>query len=215
MIHLFTYPLFLKYTQHDSLVVELGDQLINMTFYEGGPHVRKRSIDHFKDIAPELNITSIDNRQNADRALNLDLSKNIPNKSFPYFGKADVLTDFGTLEHVVDIDKKTKKNKYVSSLYYALKNAFNFVKTGGVFIHSNPKEGNFPGHAAYHYFVEEFWIEYAKLAGLTVLEIGEHPAENNTTNGWEIFAVLEKDPEAKFPTRKDFDILYKKYITKE
>lgn len=201
MIHLYTVPLFEKYAQHDSIVIELGDQLVNITEYPGAPHIRERSIDYYANKAPEMLITSIDNRKDADRALNLDLSKTIA-KNVKDSIRADILTDFGTIEHV-------------KSLYHALKNSFDLVKTGGLFIHSNPKTNGYaPGHG-YHYFCEEFWGEYCKASGMELVEVGEHPAEDNKETGWEIFAVIRKSKGAKFPTKKVFDEIYKKYITSE
>ena len=196
MIHYHTRPLMENYIHTDFKVVELGDQIINYNEQEKDI----RSLDFYSNI----DITSIDIRKDADRALKLDLSKAIPKKDMDKLaGTFDALTDFGTIEHV-------KK-----SLYHALKNSFNLVKEGGIFIHCNPKWDNFPCHTGCHKFSQEFWKEYAKAANMEVIQTGEHAAYHNTKTGWEVYAIIRKTEGAKFPTKKVFDSIYKEWIRQE
>jgi len=166
-----------------------------------GVHVHERTIDYYGKVLPEMQIVSIDNRADADRSRNLDLSKTIKDSDFEYLNSADFVTDFGTIEHVKD-------------LYYALKNVFNILKTGAKVLHSNPKIGHFPNHNDFHKFSTKFWEVYSELAGFKILEIGEQAAYHNEKTGMEVFVVMEKQEGAKFPAKKDFDHIYKKYIKK-
>lgn len=104
----------------------------------------------------------------------------------------DLVTDFGTSEHV-------------SNYYNCWLNKHNACKVGGLIINENPKVDNWHGHG-YHYVNMEFYSEFAKLAGYEILEIGEHAAMGNVTDGWNVYAVLQKT-KARFPSREVFEAL--------
>lgn len=85
-------------------------------------------------------------------ALRLDLSKPINNekegdKWYHYF---DMVTNFGTAEHVQD------------GIYECFKNIHNFVKVNGVMINDGPPTGGCPWHSPYHYD-PDFFSKLAKL----------------------------------------------------
>jgi len=102
----------------------------------------------------------------------------------------DIVTDFGTSEHVTD-------------LYNALKNAYNACKLDGIVIHENPKTGHWLNHGI-HYFSQEFWQELSKLAGYEILELGEVGAHGNTKTGMNVYVVFKKVKDKKFPSKTKF-----------
>ena len=181
-------------------VIELGDQYMNIN--EGlqswtdakGKFHGTRSRDYYANFGVE--IESIDRNGNAEYTA--DLSK--PVKGIE---PADVVSDFGTMEHV-------------ESLYGALKNAFSFCKAGGTMIHANPETGSFKNHG-FHYFTEEFWREYANAAGLILKEVFRYQAygPRSDNDGWEVYAVLVKDEESKFPSKSVFEKIQSEYVFTE
>jgi hypothetical protein len=50
----------------------------------------------------------------------------------------------------------------------------------------------------------EFYSEFARLAGYEIVEIGEHAAMGNVTDGWNVYAILHKT-KARFPSREVFE----------
>lgn len=107
-------------------------------------------------------------------------------------GQFDLVTNFGTSEHIAD-------------LYNCFKNIHTLAKEGGIVICENPKTGNWPGHG-FHYMTEAFYIDLAKACGYEILELGEHPATGNTIDGWNIYCVFRKG-QGKFISKAKFDKL--------
>lgn len=125
-------------------------------------------------------------------AIALDLSKPIENPD--WMGTFDVVTDFGTSEHV---------GQKLEALYECRKNVHNFCRVRGLMVFANPKTGHWPRHG-YHYFTK---AHYEKLAGpchYALLEVSEHPALHNTVDGWEIRAALLKADKIPFPSFEEF-----------
>jgi len=158
-----SYDLLKKHTNPCNLL-ELGNQ----TVYFGNTYgsiakalLTKEGYDH----------TSID-INGRDGALPMDLGTPLAIEPF------DVVTDFGTSEHVV-------------SYYNVWLNKYKACRVGGLIISENPKTGNWSGHG-HHYLTEKFYTELAKKSGMEILELGEHPAMGNTTNGWNVYCVLRK-----------------------
>lgn len=196
MIHYHIFERIIKnesYFKRGDRVIELGDQEINLNI--NGEHIHGIGSQEFFN---NIETVSID-IAGTNESLPLDLSKSIPVKDLPAQG--DVLTDFGTIEHV-------------KSLYYALKNSFNLIKDGGLGIHVNPLSGGYVANHGYHYFNEDFWKAYCDLAKLELLETFKEAAYRNTRDGWEQYAVYRKTVKSKFPTKKAFDHIYKLHITK-
>ena len=104
-------------------------------------------------------------------------------------GQFDLVTDFGTSEHVPDF-------------YMCWLNKHKACKIGGLIISENPKVDNWHGHG-YHYVTKDFYIELAKVAGYEIVELGEHAAMGNVTDGWNVYCVLRKTSE-QFPTGVEF-----------
>jgi hypothetical protein len=170
--------LIIKYATKNGSIMELGNQIMNLQFFQDISAKNYYSGKGFKH-------TSID-QNGMDGALALDLSKPIDHKE-----QYDLVTDIGTMEHVAGI-------------YHGLLNVFNFCKEDGIMIHKNPKQGNFPGHG-YHYFTIDFWKEYVSLTKMEVLELFEYPIYHNRKDGWEIIAVLKKIKDSKSLSPKEFE----------
>ena len=128
-----------------------------------------------------------------NNAEQIDLSK----PSFTVASGCDLLVDAGTSEHVGDNGKFSWEAIYNC---WATKNKL--LNIGGIMYSENPKTGNWPGHG-FNYYTQDFYKELVKISGYELLDIGEHPACNNKTDGWNIFATMKKVSD-KFPTLKKF-----------
>lgn len=109
----------------------------------------------------------------------------------------DLLVDAGTSEHV------GKEGKHdITAIYNCWKNKHNLVKVGGYIISENPKTGNWPGHG-FNYYTIEFYENLAKLANYNLINSGSVAAMGNYTDGWNVYAVLQKTKE-EFISLSDF-----------
>ena len=178
MIHWKTHNIFLQYARPETIILELGDQLMDI----GQDTQFMRSDEFYKPSG--YNIQSVD-IHGRNRALPIDLSK-ASNKKF----QADLLTDFGTVEHVSD-------------LYNALKNCHNWTKDFGLMIHANPKTGTYEGHGV-SFFTCEFWEWLAETNGYKLISVEEQSPYSEENPDKEVIAVLQKG-EGEFMTREIFD----------
>ncbi len=136
--------------------------------------------------------TSID-LNGKDDALVLDLATPIDlGKQFSF------ATDFGTSEHV-------------ACLWQCLLNLHNHVVEEGRFFHVNPLAGNWPGHGNW-YRDEEFYYAYAAMTGYKIIDMKRTAACGNTKDGWNIWCLLEKTKDSKFPAKDEFYTLPVKTI---
>lgn len=103
--------------------------------------------------------------------------------------KFDLVTDFGTSEHVKD-------------LYQCMANVNKLTKVGGIMVHENPKTGNWPQHG-FHYRTMDWYKQFAELNGYHIMKLEEHPAMWNVTDGWNVIAVMIKMKEG-FIEREQF-----------
>lgn len=179
--------LLIKYAPKGGSIMELGNQIMNLQFFQEVSAKNYYSGRGYKHTSVDLN--------SQDGALPFDLSKPIDHKE-----QYDLVTDFGTTEHVTD-------------LYNCLLNVFNFCKEDGIIIHKNPKTGNFPKHG-HHFFTMEFWQRYTEVCKMEVIELFEYPIYHNRKDGWEIIAVIRKNYESQPATPKEFENLLK-YIYKK
>jgi hypothetical protein len=109
-------------------------------------------------------------------ALVIDLSKeNTP------VGKFDLVTDFGTSEHI-------SATFDILPLYncWTLK----YHSAGSVIVGSNPATCHWPGHGVY-YFTIEFYRRLSDLTGMKILHLEEHYAMGNVTDGKEVSYALD------------------------
>lgn len=113
------------------------------------------------------------------------------------FGQFDLVGDFGTSEHVMDY--------YTCNL-----NIHNLCKKGGIMIREVPLKGNWPAHGI-HYVDEEFFIALAYANDYEVLDLLKRAAMGNTTDGWNVVAVMRKTKDNvfclhdEFPSFQSFD----------
>jgi len=110
-------------------------------------------------------------------------------KQFTEEGLFDVIANHGTFEH---IDGK-------KGFYNAYRNIHNVCSHGGIMIHETPKTGHWIGHGQ-HYLTDEFYLGLAEKMGYKILDLCEHPAMGNTTDGVLVNCVLQKIE----TTAKDF-----------
>lgn len=184
----------LNNTPRDSNMLELGNQFLYI-FSKPWPDYPAEFVTNGTDMVVAkpyfkklgYTHTSVDiNGQ--DGAMVLDLSK--PGDLKTQF---DVITDFGTSEHV-------------PSLYHCLQNIDKHLKVGGKVFHVNPLTGHWPGHG-YWYRDEEFYQAYAKLTGYNMKDMHRVVACGNYKDGWNICCLLEKTAQSRFPSEEEFNKL--------
>ena len=105
---------------------------------------------------------------------------------FDKLNNTDLLVDAGTSEHVGHNGKFSWE-----SIYNCWLNKHNLLKLNGHMVNENPKTGNWPGHG-FNYYTEDFYRNLENTGCYKILQLGEHPAMNNTTDGWNIYCVMQK-----------------------
>jgi hypothetical protein len=154
-----------------------------------------------------------------NNALCIDLSKK-QNKD-AMFGQFDLVTDFGTSEHVVaGVEMKNYffENVNINSVYPTRVpteqeisegfyncwiNKHNLLAVGGIMINVNPKAGNWPGHG-YTYLTSDFYRKLAELMGYEIILLDLHAATGNTESGWNVVCILKKVNDDPFISFEDF-----------
>jgi hypothetical protein len=111
-----------------------------------------------------------------NNARNIDLSK-----PYPYFGSFDLVTDFGTCEHIAPYN--------VEALYNCWK--LKYDASDHLIVSSNPATGHWEKHG-YFYFTLDFYRVLAELTGMKILKLEEQYAMCNYTSGKEICCVFDK-----------------------
>lgn len=129
--------------------------------------------------------------------IEIDLSKTFQNT----IGQFDLVTDFGTSEHIGNNGLHDSE-----AFYNCWKTKHDILKSSAVMINENPKTGNWLGHG-FNYLTQDFYLRLAQLCGYTILELGEHPAMGNITDGWNVYCVLRKNSEVEFISLEEFKTL--------
>lgn len=186
MIHTITHNLFCRYASPGIKIIELGDQLMDI----GQETQFMRSDEYYQKEGIEIQSVDIHGK---NRALPIDLSKE-SKKRF----EADLLTDFGTVEHVSD-------------LYNALLNCHNWTNAGGIMIHANPKTGTYAGHGV-SFFTMDFWKELAFQNNYELWLIDEKSPYSEENPDKEVIAVLQKMSIADFISKEEFKEIADKFI---
>jgi hypothetical protein len=167
-------------------VTELGSQNLYHSDYPSAPYAKMWYEERgFLYECIDLN--------GENNALRYDLSQPFA----PPDDKRGLITDFGTSEHVGNGKHEPK------AFYNCWLNKHNLCAVGGLIVSENPKTGNWPKHG-FNYYTEEFYHGLAKANGYEILEIGEHPAMWNTTDGWNIYCVLKKTSDQPFMKFTEF-----------
>jgi hypothetical protein len=146
-----------------------------------------------------VNHTSIDlNGQMG--ALALDLSKSLNREEWK--NSFDVVTDFGTSEHVGDEFKKNNRHD-LESLYQCRANCHAWCRPGGLMLFNNPKTGHWPLHG-YHFFTISHYEKLAIACNYRVAQLWEHPTLGNFIDGWQTYAVLVKQNDSPFLSMDEY-----------
>ena len=162
-------------------VCELGDQRFMCCFpYEEGSHTRK----YYEKLG--INYDSIDlNGQGG--ALVLNLNDDIEIKK-----QYDVVTNFGTLEHVNDF-------------YMGFKNMHKLCNYGGLMIHIIPALNHWPGHGSWRADLR-FFVNIAKEQKYNMKDLHIEPTYISPGNpADQVHIVYEKTEENEFMSRETFD----------
>ena len=109
-------------------------------------------------------------------------------------GVYDVITDFGTTEHID------------SNYYQANKNIHDMCKVGGLIIKENPCTGHWIGHG-YNYVDEQFYKDLSEANGYEILDLCIESAMGNTIDGNNVCVVFRKTTDQKFMTKTNFSKL--------
>jgi len=147
-------------------------------------------------ISQGIEYTAIDlSGENNSAILDLAIPFDLSQKT-----KFDLVVDAGTTEHV-GIEGKHSPEAF----YNACKNRFDLCRVGGIIYCENPKTGNWPGHG-FNYVSQEFYKALAQNHDVEILELGEHAAMGNVTDGWNVYCIMQKTG-AEFMTLKTFESL--------
>ena len=116
-----------------------------------------------------------------------------------YFSGYNLVTDFGTGEHV-------------KSAYNLFKNIHNLLNKGGIAVRENPKTGSWQqgicdGKHGYNYMTIEFYKQLAELQGYRIIELYEHAAMGNEVDGWLICCAYKKMNDFEFISEETFNKL--------
>jgi hypothetical protein len=132
-----------------------------------------------------------------DGALIFDLSKPIRNKEL--LGRFDVVTNFGTSEHV-------------ENQYHCFQNIHNFARKGGLCIHAIPKIGQWKDHCEY-YYDPSFFKKLAELCSYSIVKEATF-SESSDPDTDLVCAALVKRENSEFIDEEAFDtlpIIHKRY----
>lgn len=160
-----TWKIIEPYLQPGMSVCDFGNQMDYTRPNDGNPYTLHR----YKELG--IDYVSFDVNGKATEYMDL-------NEVFEYDRQFDIVVDSGTKEHVL-------------SLTNAFKNQYNLTKTNGLMYCANPKVGNWADHG-HHYFTQDFYHNYAKDNNCEILLLMEHPACENTVDGWEIVCLMRK-----------------------
>lgn len=150
-------------------VLELGNQIMR----DSHP-LRRTSKQYFTGL--EVKEHTYFDINEEDGALPIDLNKLCPEE---FWGRYDVVTNFGTAEHIKD----------QHAVYL---NMHTCCKIGGFLVNSIPLEGFWRGHSPYHYS-ERFGIALSEACGYELLIDEIKPRHSDwfvnfvarkTTEGW-------------------------------
>ena len=160
----------------DKKIAELGAQ------YVMGEEWGSYGPPYFKDVFNGLDITSFDiTGENNSIILNLS-DENIDES---YLNSFDIITNFGTTEHV-------------QNQYNCWKNIFKMLKKDGIIISEIPKIGNWPNHCKYYFDENSF---KALNLDFQILDIKDVFWDSN---GYNIYSVMSKKHDGNFKTEENY-----------
>jgi hypothetical protein len=171
------YNICSTYFSPNIKIAELGAQ------YTMGDEWEFYGPPYFKDIFNDLDITSFD-MTGENNSIIMNLSDPISDE---YKNKFDLVTNFGTTEHV--------QNQYI-----CWKNIFDMTKYEGIVINEIPKKGNWPNHCKYYFDEDTFKSLKNDFSIIDIQDI------NYGDNMDLIYCVLKKINSKSFKT-KEIDFL--------
>lgn len=126
-------------------------------------------------------------------SLKLDLRDDLRD-DLSKFGKFDIVTDFGTIEHVEGF------------LYQPFKNIHDACALNGYMVHELPKIGSWLNHCCCYYYFDYFILkQIADVLGYRMIEGGQYPAHGNEVDGWLVYAIYKKVEDVEFCTLEKFN----------
>ena len=155
-------------------ILELGNQ-ITWSGITGKQLYTQKGAEH---VSLDLN--------GRDGALTIDFGSPLKMN----LGLFDLVTDYGTIEHV-------------NNQYQAFKNIHSLCKTSGLMIHVLPKIGHWPNHGRY-YFSIEFFEQLSLLCSYEIIDMkifntGKHSKQKNV-----IGVVYKKSIDCEFLDKLSF-----------
>jgi SAM-dependent methyltransferase len=159
---------------------ELGNQWLFLSAPHGQawkspakPYFTFRGVDH----------TSID-LNGLDGAVPLDLRKSVLAARPDWRNHFDVVTDFGTAEHVGDV-------------YGVFANVHDICRPGGIMVHVLPHTGHWPEHCDCFFDLNSL-STLASLNHYHIMELVTGPTFSNWTTGMQVYACLQKVTDRPF-----------------
>jgi hypothetical protein len=133
----------------------------------------------------------------------------------------DLVTDFGTSEHVVaGVEMKNHffdnvsinsvyptriptDDEIAEGFYWCWRNKHHLLSVDGLMINVNPETGNWPGHG-YTYLTKDFYTKLAELMEYEIIHLEDHAAMGNTISGWNVCCILRKQIDRPFISFEEF-----------
>ena len=147
--------------------------------------VNHKRVNHF--ISIDLN--------GRDESRELDLSKNLAKHTEDLQGPFNIITNFGTSEHV-------------EGQYWCFRNIHKFCELGGIIYHKVPRVGNWEDHCPY-YFDTEFFEKLALLNGYEIIvnKVWNHDSQEPQRPREECVCIYRKVNDAPFVEEEEFNSL--------
>jgi hypothetical protein len=168
-------------------MLELGNQWMFMPQNSTIPY-KSSAKEYFKKRG--VMHTSLD-INGEDGAISCDLGKPLDKNLLS--NQYDVVTNFGTAEHVYD-------------LYYCFYNIHQLCRVGGIMVHVFPYTGNWPKHGL-HYATGTTFKDIATICNYGLLKTDYQFDFGNKDTGKCAQAVVQKCPNSEFPSKVMFDNL--------
>lgn len=164
--------LFTQYGRDIQTVLELGAQ----NFYQNYDEIKYGSYaDKYYAYKGVHKYTCIDTN-GENNALQINLAEPCP----VHLGKFDLVTDFGTCEHIAPYN--------IEALYNCWTTKYN--ASAKFLVSSNPATGHWPKHG-YYYFTKEFYTVLAQLTGMKILKLVDQYTMGNYIDGMEVSCVFD------------------------
>ena len=131
-----------------------------------------------------------------DGALRLNLAEDLLATHPEWKGRFDLVTNYGTAEHVEN------------GIYECYKNIHNFCREGGILINDGPPSTCCPWHSPYHY-KPNFFVELAQRCGYKILLMDSRVVigrkrQQRPEDRTLVIAMFQKPTDAPFISKESF-----------